>query len=60
LEELVVEDELLGFGGNSGFTFNDGFEELYRHVAANLKVDDIRVCLLRADDADRDTPGWER
>lgn len=57
LEELIIEDELLGFRGNGGFTFDDGFEELYCHVAAHLEVDDIRVRLLGADDADGDKPG---
>jgi hypothetical protein len=60
LEQLIVKDELLGFGRNSGFTFDDGFEKLYRHVAANLEIDDIRVRLLGADDANGDTPGWRR
>lgn len=60
LEELVVEDELLGIGGDGGFAVDDVFEELYRHVAANLEVDDIRVRLLGADDANGDPPGWRR
>lgn len=60
LEELIVEDELLGIGGDGGFAVDDVFEELYCHVAANLEVDDIRVRLLGTDDTNGDPPGWRR
>lgn len=56
LEELVVVDELLGFGRDGGFAFDDGFEELDGHVAAYFEVDDVRVRLLGADHTDGDTP----
>jgi hypothetical protein len=56
LEEGIIEDELLGFGGNGGFALHDGFEELNGHVAADFEVDYVRV-RIGADDADGDTPG---
>lgn len=42
---------------------HDSFEELDGHVAADFKVDYVRVRLLGADDTDGDTPedmvsGW--
>jgi hypothetical protein len=59
LEEDIIEDELLGFGGNGGFALHDGFEELNGHVAADFEVDYVRV-RIGADDADGDTPGSVR
>lgn len=56
LEELVVVDELLGLGRDGGLAFDNGFEELDGHVAADFEVDDVRVRLLGADHTDGDTP----
>lgn len=57
LKELVVIDELLSFGGNAGFAFDDGFEKLDGHVTSDFQGDDVGVGLLRADNAYGDPPG---
>jgi hypothetical protein len=56
LQELVVIDELLSFGGDGGFAFDDGFEELDGHVTTDFEGNDVGVGLLRADNTYGDPP----